>query len=76
MPAFTNGKKQLSGIEVEQSRQIANVRIHVERVIGVIHQKYKILHGTQPIKFVTLKDNSTLLDKIVLVCCSLINYIM
>ncbi len=69
MPAFTNGKEQLSGIEVEQSRKIANVRIHVEHVIGVIHQKYQILHGTQPMEFVTPKDNSTLLDKIVLVSC-------
>ena len=36
MPAaFTKGKKkQLSGIEVEQTRSIANVRIHVEQVIG------------------------------------------
>ncbi len=73
IPAFTKGKKQLSGIEVEQSRQIANVRIHMECVIGVIRQKYQILHGTQPMEFVTQKDNSTLLDKIVLVGCGLIN---
>lgn len=36
VPAFTKGKKQLSAIEVEQTRLIANVRIHVERVIGNI----------------------------------------
>ena len=36
IPSFTKGKKQLSGIEVEQTRHIANVRIHVERVIGVL----------------------------------------
>ena len=30
IPAFTKGKKQLSGIEVEQTQRIANVRIHVE----------------------------------------------
>ena len=34
IPAFTRGKTQLSGIEVEQTRKIANVRIHIERVIG------------------------------------------
>ena len=28
IPAFTRGKKQLSGIEVEQTRSLANVRIH------------------------------------------------
>lgn len=37
VPAFTKGKKQLSAIEVEQTRLIANVGgIHVERVIGNI----------------------------------------
>ena len=66
MPAFTKGKKQLSGIEVGQRRQVANVHIHVERV-GVIRQKYKILHATQPVDFETPNDNSTCLDKIVLV---------
>ena len=33
LPAFTKGKKQLEGIDVEQTRTIANVRIDVERVI-------------------------------------------
>ena len=34
MPAFTKGKKQLTAKDVGISRQIAHVRIHVERVIG------------------------------------------
>ena len=33
IPAFTKGKSQLSALEVEETRSIANVRIHVERVI-------------------------------------------
>lgn len=32
---FTKGKDQLSPVEVEETRTIANVRIHVERVIGM-----------------------------------------
>ena len=52
VPAYTKGKSQLSGIEVEQTRRIANVRIHVERVIGNLRQKYSMLQGTQPIDFV------------------------
>ena len=72
-PAFTKGKT-LSGIEVEQTRRIANVRIHVERVIGNIRKKYSILNATQPISFVLSKENSTTtLDKIVYVCCALNN---
>ena len=35
IPAFTKGKQQLSKREVEQSRQMACVCIHVERVIGI-----------------------------------------
>ena len=56
IPAFTKGKKQLSGIEVEQTQRIANVRIHVERVIGNIGKKYGILGATQPIDFVTVRN--------------------
>ena len=74
IPAFTKGKKQLAGIDVEQTRRIANVRIHVDRVIGTIRQKYTFLSGTQPIDFITPReDGVALLDKIVSVCCTLIN---
>ncbi len=74
IPAFTKGKKQLTGIDVEQTRRIANVRVNVERVIGVIRQKYTFLSGTQPIDFITPRDDGTpLLDKVVLVCCALTN---
>ena len=74
IPAFTKGKKQLSGIEVEQTRRIANVRIHVERVIGNIRKKYSILSATQPIDFVTVRNGDAItLDKIVTTCCALVN---
>ena len=73
-PAFTLGRNQLTGIEVEQTRRIANIRIHVERVIGNIRKKYSILSATQPIQFLMSSDESRcLLDKIVHVCCALIN---
>ena len=74
IPAFTKGKKQLSGIEVEQTRRIANVRIHVERVIRNILKKYSILSATQPIDFVTVRNgDATTLDKIVTSFCALVN---
>lgn len=74
IPAFTKGRKQLSGIEVEQTRRIANVRIHVERVIGNIRKKYGILSATQPIDFAVVRDGKkTTLDKIVTVSCALTN---
>ena len=50
VPAFTKGKDQLSGREVECSRTIANVRIHIERVIGTLRRRYTILKGVLPIR--------------------------
>ena len=54
---------------------IANIRIHVERVIGCRRQKYTILQSTLPITFVTKRVNEEvpILDHIVRVCCGLNN---
>lgn len=38
IPAFTKGKSQLDPVDVEKTRGIASVRIHVERVIGLLSQ--------------------------------------
>ena len=56
IPAFTRGKKQLSAKDVDRSRQIAHVRIHVERVIGQL-KKIRILNSVIPISQVDLADN-------------------
>jgi hypothetical protein len=74
IPAFTKGKKQLSAKEVESTRKIANVRIHVERVIGSVRQKYTMLQSTVPIDYLIVKDDKDCtLDKIVRICCCLTN---
>ena len=75
IPALTKGKQQLSAMEVESTRKIANVRIHVERVIGCVRQKYSILRGIIPIDFVTqrLGEEIPAIDRIVRVCCALNN---
>ena len=46
IPPFTCGEKQLSKIEVDKSRYLSRVRIHVELVIGMLRQKYAMLQGT------------------------------
>jgi len=75
MPAFTKGRDQLSALEVEASRAISNVRIHVERVIGLVRQKYTILNGPLAIQFLYKRSEESipLIDRMVHVCCCLSN---
>ncbi|XP_064463713.1 uncharacterized protein LOC135374722 [Ornithodoros turicata] len=75
MPAFTRGRAQLSPWSVEATRKLANVRIHVERVIGLIRNKYVILKSVVPVDMLTAEheDHPIMLDKIVFVCAALAN---
>ena len=79
IPSFTKGKKQLSAKEVETSRKISSVRIHIERIIGLMKNRYTILKGPLPIivikSFSDEVEDSELasIDKILHVCASLTN---
>lgn len=75
IPAFTKGKKQLHPVEVEETRKLAHVRIHVERIIGMLKNKYRIFGSTIPMSMVCNigPDNRSILDKMVLICCALVN---
>ena len=74
IPAFTKGLSQLPAIDVETTREIANVRIHVERVIGLTRNKYTMLQDTIPITLLQKDSNSVpIVDKIVHVSCALVN---
>ena len=53
IPHFTKGKTQMSGKEVDGSRKISNVRIHVEKVIGWL-RKFRILQSNIPMTQVKL----------------------
>ena len=57
IPPFTKGKRQLSQLEVDTSCQLSAVRIHVERVIGALRQKYSFLEGTLPINILMATGN-------------------
>ena len=48
-------KKQQNEIDTGETRRIANVRVHVERVIGVTRTRFKILKGLININFLIQK---------------------
>ncbi|XP_051949327.1 uncharacterized protein LOC127620219 isoform X3 [Xyrauchen texanus] len=52
IPAFTRGHHQLNAKNVEQTRKLARVRIHMERVIGCMRSKFNILNDTIRLGFV------------------------
>jgi hypothetical protein len=61
---------------VEETRKIASVRIHVERVIGLVRRKYQILQSrAMPKEHMAVKPGETmaLIDKIGVICCALTN---
>ena len=47
IPPFLAGRKQLAAEDVQDTRKIASVRIHVERAIGRM-KHFAILKGTLP----------------------------
>ena len=74
IPPFTKGKKQLSQREVETSRALSSVRIHVERAIGRL-KHFKILHSTLPIALLKRQGETeyATIDKILVICAALSN---
>ena len=78
IPPFTKGKTQLTRKEVDWSRELSIVRIHVERVIGTVKQKFTILEGTLPLSLVgcgshKFESGDAPVAKLVTVCCALFN---
>ena len=87
IPAFTKEQTQLSVEDFEVTRKIANVRIHIERIIGSVWERiigpvwqiYQILTATgvlskELVSHRTQKGN-IILDSVVRVCCFLNNVV-
>jgi len=70
-PPFTRGKLQLSKLEVDSSRQLSQVRIHVERVIGAAEVYDFTVH---PSNQHGSKDKLLPIDKVVTISCALYNH--
>ena len=74
-PAFMKNQKQFDAKTTEATRRTANSRIHIERFIGLLRNRFKVMKGPIPIKYLYCYDDSglTLYDKIVRVCSILNN---
>lgn len=61
--------------EVEYSKRLSKVRIHIERVIGEMKNRFTILQGTLPINLVKHKGDLKFanIDKVLTVCAALVN---
>ena len=66
IPHFTGEKVHMSAKEIEKSRKISIVRIHVERVIGRM-KDFRIMQSIIPITEVSLLDN------VIIVIAALVN---
>ena len=73
IPPFTKGKKQLDKVDIDWSRELSLVWIHVERIIGVLKQKYTILQNIISLITDNKDNNMSTIDKIVKVCCACVN---
>uniref|UniRef100_A0ABD2WFM6 DDE Tnp4 domain-containing protein n=1 Tax=Trichogramma kaykai TaxID=54128 RepID=A0ABD2WFM6_9HYME len=74
IPAFTKGVNQLHPMDIEETRKLANVRIHVERVIGGLKNKFKILIGTLPVEMLHCNNSGdSFIDEILTTCGALHN---
>lgn len=76
IPCFIKNGGQLHPEEVEETRQTANVRIHVERVIRQLRGKYNICSDTARMSAISKQNelfNKDMFDKILFVCCCLVN---
>ena len=53
------GKSQQEQKSVDETREIATARIHAERVIGLLRNKFTIFQGILPIKLIMKTDDGT-----------------
>lgn len=74
IPTFLKKNQQLNPLDIEKDKQVTSLRVHIERVIGVLRLKYQCLKGI--IEVTSLKrfeNNLNAVDLIVQLCCMLIN---
>lgn len=75
IPTFLKNKKQFKPIEIEKNRQITALRIHVERCIAGLKNKFLIIYQIIPVDLlVRFENDKNVIDLIARVCCILYNF--
>ena len=67
IPPGARVKSQMTTAECSKTKEVANLRIHVERAINRL-KEYKVLKNTLPINMLPLAD------EIIRACAALINF--
>lgn len=76
LPCFVNKGKQLHPTDVENSRKNSSLRIHVERVINILRQKFNICWDIAKISALSKENDlfhGDLYDAIIFVCSCIVN---
>lgn len=75
IPTFLRKNTQLNPLDIERDKQITCLRVHVERLIGVLKAKYTYLNGVITVDALRrFENNRNTIDLIVQVACILINF--
>ncbi|XP_050306439.1 uncharacterized protein LOC126743403 isoform X2 [Anthonomus grandis grandis] len=72
--AFTKENNQLVPFPVEPISKLTQVRMHMQKVITSIKNKFHILQGPIPITMLSTTDDIKIIDKAFVVLCNLINF--
>ena len=72
-PTDPDGPLQFHARDVKETRPIAHLRTHVEKMVGTLRSVYTMLHGPVPSRMAQVCQGEELsfLDKMVTVCCVL-----
>lgn len=74
-PAFKKRNQQLEPLDDIASKELSSLRIHVERLIGILRQKFMILTGIVPITLLQRwNDDMLAIDQILIVSSALLLY--
>lgn len=74
IPTFLRKNQQMNPLDLERDKQVTSLRVHVERIIGVLKNKYEYLRGMiEATALQRFENNNNAVDIIVKLCCILVN---